>query len=209
MKTLLFCTAYASSPEVWESRYKTWFDYYTNGNLIHSHKVIFDDASPELPNFCPAENYYRFETHLGRLGHYDYPGWYRSFAYAARYAKDNGFTKIIHAESDAYLLSDYVICFVNGLKSGWHSLWCPRHNVNESALQIICEDQINSYLEFTKHPYDTYRGQYMDQILPYTHAHRHFVGDRYGEYLDKIPSNADFSAQTTPKLIKEYLATKK
>ena len=123
---------------------------------------------------------------------------------AAKYAQENGFDKIIHAESDAYLLSDKIIDFVNSLQGGWHTFWCTRHNLHESALQVICSDQIKAYRDFTDLPYDAYRNQLIDKILPYTGIHTIFQGDRYGEYLDTIPSTADFSCQTSVEMIKKW-----
>jgi len=201
MKTLLFCTSYADSKTAWNGRYKSWYDYYSNSKVNHDQIVIFDDASPVEPDFCKEGEYFRFSPHLGRQAHLDYGGWYRSFAMAAKYAQENGFDKIIHAESDAYLLSDKIIDFVNSLNSGWHTFWCTRHNLHESALQVICSDQIKAYRDFTDKPYDVYRHQLIDKIFPYTGIHTIFQGDRYGEYLDRIPSTADFSCQTSVEMI--------
>jgi len=206
MKTLLFCTAYAQNQDVWNGRYKSWFEYYKSSGINHDKLMIFDDASPERPEFCPAENYYRFDEHLGRQGHLDYGGWYRSFAIAVRYSQNNGFDKIIHAESDAYLLSRSIKDFVNSLNSGWHTFWCPRHNLHESSLQVICPDKIDTYYKFTDHPYDHYRNQLIDNMFPYTEVYKFFKGDRYGEYMDQIPFDADFCCQTSPEMIRDYLA---
>jgi hypothetical protein len=38
-------------------------------------------------------------------------------------------------------------------------------------------------------------------MLPYTGIHTIFQGDRYGEFLDRIPSTADFSCQTSVEMI--------
>jgi hypothetical protein len=125
---------------------------------------------------------------------------------AAKYAQENGFNKIIHAESDAYLLSDKIIDVVNFLQSGWHTFWCPLHNLHESAIQVICQDQIQTYRDFTDKPYDVYRNQLIDRMLPYTGVHEIFKGDRYGEYLDHIPIGADFSCQTSVEMINNWKA---
>jgi len=208
MKTLLFCTAYADSQDAWNKRYKVWFEYYQACGIKYDKILIFDDASPVRPEFLPEENYYRFDDHIGRPSHLDYGGWYRSFSTAVRYAKNNGFDKIVHAESDAYFLSRQIIDFVNSLDSGWHSMWCAKHNFNESALQIICPDQIESYYRFTDFPYDEYRNKLIDNMFPYTNVYKFFKGDRFGEYMDHIPIDADYSCQTRPHMIKEYLDKK-
>jgi hypothetical protein len=208
MKTLLFCTSYADSENEWAERYKKWYEYYGKSTLAHDQRMIFDDASPVMPSFLPDKDFYRFDTHLGRDSGHDYAGWYRSFSQAAVYGQENGFEKIIHAESDAYFISPRIIDFINSLTSGWHTFWCHKHNFQESALQVICPDQIQNYRNFTNHPYSVYRNQLFDAMLPYTDVHRHFIGDRYGEYLHYIPGEADYSCQTRPGMLENYLISR-
>ena len=207
MKTLLFCTAYAESHEVWNDRYKTWYDYYKSSKIVHDKIMIFDDCSPIKPTWITKDNFYTFHTHLGRASGCDYEGWHRSFQAAIFYARDNGFTKIIHAESDAFFLSKKIIEFINSLNNGWHSLWCPRHNFPESALQIICPDKIEEAIKFMLRSYNDFRGNPIEGMFPYN-SHKEFIGDRYGEYLDYIPQNADYSMQTSSSMIGKYLNDK-
>jgi len=204
VKTLLFCTSYADSQDGWNGRYKSWYDYYTSIKLQYNKILMFDDGSPALPTFCPHETIYTFPTHLGKRSIVDYDGWYRSFSTAIRYAKDNGFDKIVHCEADAYLLSSNIIDYVNCMNSGWHCFWCARHNMPESALQVICDDQFDSCIEFTSKPYDEYRNRPIDCLFPYTHIHREFMGDRYGEYCDAIPYGAHYSCQTSTNMINNW-----
>lgn len=209
MRTLLFCTAYAESPEVWENRYLPWHQHYFNSSLKVNNLLIVDDASPTRPDFLSENEYHRFENRLGRQAAHVYPGWYRSFSYGVLSGFDKGFDKIIHAESDAFLLSDRIIEFVNSIESGWHTFWAPQHNLHESALQVICRDQYNSAKNFLNVIYDSYSGICMDSILPYTHVHKHFTGDRYGDYLDHIPQDVDYSCQTRPGWITRFKANEK
>ena len=204
MKTLLFCTSYADSQDAWNGRYKSWYDYYTSAKLKYDKILMFDDGSPVMPTFCPDETIYTFPTHLGKKSIIDYDGWYRSFSTAIKYAKDNGFNKIVHCEADAYLLSNNIIDYVNCMNSGWHCFWCARHNMPESALQIICEDQFDSCIDFTSKPYDEYRHRPIDCLFPYTNIHREFMGDRYGEHCDAIPYGAHYSCQTSTTMITNW-----
>ena len=206
MKTLLFCTAYADSPEIWENRYFPWYNYYANSNLRADNLLIIDDGSPTQPNFLSENEYYRFPDRLGRQAAHVYPGWYRSFSHGVLNGIDKGFDKIIHAESDAFILSDRIIDFVNSIDSGWHTFWCYCHNMHESAIQVICRDQFDPAKIFLNTPYSAYSGSCIDGILPYTNVHKNFAGDRYGEYLDEIPKHVDYACQTRPGWISKFLS---
>lgn len=204
MKTLLFCTAYSDSEDTWNGRYKSWYNYYKTSQLRVSKLLIVDDGSPVKPDFLGENEYKRFDDRLGRFDVLNYPGWYRSFGYGISEGDRQNFDKIIHAESDAYLLSPRVIDFVNSIESGWHTFWSPRHGIPESAIQIICKDQFSEAKIVTNYVYSKYIGQCMDSILPYTNIHKNFIGDRYGETGDMIPDGVDFSCQTSSNMINSY-----
>ena len=205
MNTLLFCTSYADSEDAWNGRYKSWYDYYVLGKVKYDKMLMFDDGSPLMPSFCSSESVYTFPTHLGKRSIIDYDGWYRSFGTAIQFAQNNAYDKIVHCEADAYLLSDRVIDFVNQIESGWHCFWCPKHNMQESALQVICRDQIHSAINFTSKNYDEYRNKPIDCLFPYTHIHKQFTGDRYGEDGgDFIPNGSDYSCQTSSNMINKW-----
>ena len=204
MNTLLFCTSYADSENAWNGRYKSWYDYYVLGKVKYDKMLMFDDGSPLVPSFCPPETIYTFDTHLGKQSVVDYDGWYRSFGTAIRYAKNNGFDKIVHCEADAYILSTRMFDFVNSITTGWHCFWSPKHNMPESALQVICTDQIDCCEQFTSKNYDEYRHKTIDCLFPYTDIHKFFVGDRYGEDSDLIDGNPDYSCQTSSNMINNW-----
>ena len=206
MRTLLFCTAYAQNIDVWNFRYKIWYEFYQSLEL--GEVQIYDDASSTRPDYLSEKEFVSFLERLGRQGLYSYPGWYRSFSSAIAFAYKNHFDKIIHVESDAYILSKELISFVREISSGWNVLWCPHHNLPESAIQIIGKDEIPSAYAFTRKPYSDYRGQCLDQILPYTSIHTRFVGDRYGEFSESIPLEADFSCQTSSSMIQNWIREK-
>jgi len=179
---------------------------------LFSQCLIVDDASPCLPEWndlsmldkttnedyiAAQKNILRtFPTHLGRPSTWNYPGWFRSYGFAAKYAKKFNFKKVIHIESDAYLLSQRLFDYINQLDKGWSSLWSNRYNFPETAIQIICEDQINSYFNFSTKPYNsTYINNPIEVITPFTNINKRFIGDRYSEFRADIPSDADFCCQ--------------
>ena len=204
MKTLLFCTAYADSQESWNGRVKSWYQYYKPSKVNRDQILVIDDGSPCRPDFISEEEFKTFQPHFGKLKGLILPGWFRSFSYAGVYAQDNKFEKIIHLESDAYLLTDRIIDFVNGIETGWHTMWCPRHGMPEPSIQIICKDQFVAFNHFFNVPYGTYAGVCIDGMLPYTQIHHEFVGDRYGEVGDEIPHGVDFCCQTSSNMINRY-----
>src|SRR5947208_9785929 len=120
MKSVLFCTSFIKDAEAWEDRYKRWLDYYQDVPIDAVKRVMIDDGSPFLP---PAEIIrtvssnaplaaeqdtnliIRFDNNLGRQSIKDYPGWWRSFLHSIKVAQELGADKIIHIESDAYILS--------------------------------------------------------------------------------------------------------
>ncbi len=206
MRTLLFCTAYADSPEVWGNRYLPWYQYYSQSSLRVNNLLVIDDGSPTQPDFLQENEYHRFSDRLGRQAAHVYPGWYRSFSYGVLNGISKGFDKIIHAESDAFFFSDRIKDFVNSIDSGWHTFWCPKHNLHESALQVICKDQFTPAKIFLNAHYSAYSGSCLDGMFPYTHVHKNFVGDRYGEYLEGIPKDADYACQTRPGWLNKFLS---
>lgn len=208
-KVLLFTTSFSNNIESWNNRYLKWFKYYTKSSLYYNKLLIVDDGSPILPDWSdlriykdsfeiePAEKFimYSFNQNLGRPALLDYPGWYRSYSFASRYAKKYNYDKIIHIESDAYLLTHKLINHINNLEEGWSVMWCPRHNFPENALQIICKDNIDIFYKTLLNNYSAFKGKDIERCLPYTNIINTFTGDRYGEYLDYIPENADYICQ--------------
>jgi hypothetical protein len=196
MKSIIFCTSYIRDAEAWQSRYQRWLDYYQDFPLDAVKKIMIDDGSPFLPpaeiiktvsHAAPlaseaAQNLIiRFDDNLGRQSIKDYPGWWRSFLHSVNVAKELGVDKIIHIESDAYILSPRLLEFIDQTRSGWHVLWTEHNNFPETAIQVICRDQFAAFEDF-KQKNPTLRFPDMaENILPFTSVNRGFKGDRYSE----------------------------
>jgi hypothetical protein len=216
---LLFCTSYIEDAKTWGTRYHEWLAYHEK--LFPSAVIaLFDDASPYLPseagirinviNQSPQAfqlgeraTIFTFPSHLGRHSITNFPGWFRSFTYSTEVARALGATKIIHIESDAYLLSQRAVDLVNHLDEGWTAFWCPRWNFPETAIQIICQDQFGALDLIGRTPYGSkLANQLLERTLPFTNIAMELRGDRYGEYrfIRKIPRNADFAAQVKSKV---------
>ena len=217
MKTLIFCTGYASSLEKWEAIYGRWINAVESGSLSVDKILIPDDGSPCLPSWpgidTLVENLpqtephargviYQHNTTLGRQAVYVYPGWHRSFMLAAQYARQYGYEKIIHVEADAFLISDRIHQYINDFNSGWVTFWCPRYQLPETAIQVIAGSALNSLYEIIDVPYSKFSGWPADpgigqraSWLPYTTINKDFHGDRWGETLRMPPKNADYACQ--------------
>ena len=147
-RTLVFCTAYAENPRTWDQRYRTWLRAVRSSGLRYDQLLIIDDGSAILPRWPDitvvsesekpqhhaAIVLFHFGIRLGRGGLRDYPGWFRSFCFAAQYAKENGFAKVVHIELDAFVISARFAAFINDVSQGWVGFQLPRHKMPESAI---------------------------------------------------------------------------
>src|SRR5437763_1682483 len=160
--TLVFGTSFAPLPNVWSFRHRRWLNGIKGSGLDYTQILLVDDGSPFLPDWTDTTVVhegtaiprdapivlYHFAANLGRPARTDYPGWYRSFSFAARYAEEAAFEKIIHLESDAFLISWRAVDYFNSVESGWIAMWVPRHDFAESAIQIIAADALDSFYSF-------------------------------------------------------------
>jgi hypothetical protein len=213
-KTLVFCTAYtgrtANPWEGWDVRYKRWLRAIRLSELDYDQILIVDDGSPTLPRWpntavltvLPSGQptadvvVFHFPDNLGRPAGYDYPGWYRSFTFAADYAKAFGFEKIVHIESDAFLISRRMQLYCNSITNDWVTFMGPRHNYPETGIQVIAGDGLERFYSISALPYSEFRGKPVETLLPFTRVESRFVGDRFGEYLSYVPPDADWAMQT-------------
>lgn len=209
-RTLVFCTSYAATAAEWQYRYRTWLDAVLCSRLDFDQILMVDDGSPLLPDW-PDVAIVRdgeavprgrkiilrtFSDHLGRLDLHDFPGWFRSYTFVGPYAKTHGFERIVHVESDAYVISPRMQAYVNAVRNGWVAFWCPCHEIPEAGIQVIAADALPAFLEVCGRPYASYSRDAMEYQLPFTHVEKGLKGDRYGELQLFVPRDADYSAQT-------------
>lgn len=197
----------------WTLRHRRWVDAVRASNLPHEQLLIVDDGSPLLPTWTDAVVVthnpgikltlhnpkpivlYHFPDNLGRHAVWDFPGWHRSFAFAAHYAAECGFEKIIHIESDAFLVSARIVKYFADLTEGWVALYSTKYQFPEIALQVIAGSGVASFHRWAARPYSDLVNRCHETALLYTHVETGFIGDRYGEDLQYIPRDADYAAQ--------------
>ena len=211
--TLVFCTSYAVNGALWQARYRTWVDAIKAG-INPDQILIVDDGSPVLPGWPDTRlssgnsmadartlgrhggvMLHHFTERLGRRAILDFPGWFRSFAFAVEYATAHGFARIVHIESDAYLISPKAVAFFRDFENGWAALWCAKYAMPESALQVAAGDGIAAMAEFASRDYASLAGHSHEEALPLTEINRGLNGDRLGENEEQIPAHMDFVAQ--------------
>ena len=125
---------------------------------------------------------------MGRLSHLAYFGWWRSFLFSFDIARKYDFEKIIHVESDCYLLTKKIIDDINNFESGWLTYWTDKYLFPETNIQVITKekffekDNLETLLEREKRKSFGFQDSFhAEKILPFTHINKDMVGDRYGE----------------------------
>lgn len=197
MKTLLFCTAYIPGNTY---RYIDWINYYSEVypefDLLLVHDGPLDTALKQeiidnTNGYVNDNNFKDFDTKLEREVHWVFPSWYRSFYYAIKVGQQN-YDKIIHIESDAYIVSERLKQYMKEKNNGWVSMFSRKYGFPESAIQIINKD-VFDLLDTLPEMYNF--ETHIEYFLPFTEVCKDFVGDRYGE-VGKLPQySIDYACQ--------------
>ena len=214
-KTLVFCTSYFETEAVYFLRYKKWISYYLSLDFAKDKDFfMLDDHSnlevaDNLYNFITEDitedtkiekmNFYHFKERWGSYHTANHPGWYRSFLFSLDIAKTLGYEKIIHIESDLFLLSPEICNYITDLDSGWVSFRCPSYKFPESSLQVINKDYYEEFEKFKEETLekglenmDAYN---VEWIIPFSKVEEGFKGDRYGERKTPQSLTMDYYAQ--------------
>ncbi len=212
--TLVFCTSYFQNPSDWKFLYTRWLEHHRKV-FPKDPLVMIDDGSAYLPDEpgvsinSSVENFvigdrasiFHFQNRLGRLDTHNFPGWFRSFTFSVVIARKLNLKKIVHIESDAFILSRKALDLINRTSSGWTAFWCPRWEFPESAFQVICEDNFASLEQVRSSSFTArYANKVIENSLPFTRVDQSLYGNRYGEFRKKVPSYADFAAQVNPDM---------
>lgn len=236
---MLFATSFVRDEEAWVLRYKPWLNYYRKSPLAAIPIILIDDGSSFIPNdknirvidslekidlSTNCVNFFRFPNNLGRSSTCSYPGWWRSFLFSREIALFTEKKKIVHIESDAYILSPKFFQLILEMDNCWFAPWLNKYKMPETGIQVITQDHFYAMLQVEK---DTRLNIKMaEEILPLTCVPKNLIGDRYGEFkknrwifrskkfdrfslfkneffFTPIPQNADFVTQVTSRQFKD------
>jgi hypothetical protein len=196
-----------------------WVKGITKTQLKRDKILIVDDGSPTVPyvnyatvtrdNDLPEQEptdpivIQRYSDNLGRRAMFDYPGWYRSFVFAAKYAKTYGYDKVIHVESDAFLISDRICEYLNEFSEGWETPLFQHCRMPETSIQVMAGSGLEEFYKFIDKPYDLFRGMPADppldiikeSYLPFT-VNESFNGSRFDDMnITEVPRDFDYVSQ--------------
>jgi len=235
LKTALFATCYIGKPEQIE-RYRHWLKFYSErtGKLGIQRIILVDDGSRmdylsklglpiikieehkngSFPELTEPAYIFRFPDNLGRPETTIIPGWWRGFSFMSIFALHYGLDKLIHIESDAYILSDKMLKYMKEETDNWKSFYCFYYQYPESAIQIIPKISIKNWFNIqpNKNNFELIFKQfflpankfwYKDNIgnaqyipeycLPFDEIIKDFKGDRYGEdWCKEIPEDIEY-----------------
>lgn len=169
-----------------------FLNYYSDLSSLRfffSDIILFDNGSSR-DNFytldlqTPRNNFsFKMNEHVPKTnkGSFDYPYLWRAIYFLPEVFK-LGFKKVICLDSDCFILSEKILKFVKDINSGWHSFWIPKWNYPTPEFCIICSDALPILNKFIyEKSWMERNGTCMETELPFTHIHKNFVGDRYGE----------------------------
>lgn len=201
MDTILFCTSHFQKAGSHKgTRYNKWVNYYLPRleSLGASRMFLIDDGShavdlsvdydlflpDQLPSTLPKTvNCLHFPDNLGRASVLNFPGWWRSFTFSIILARHYKAQKIIHIESDFFIVSDALLQYLRQKNTGWTALYSKYYDFPETAIQIITADAYESLMDI--HLQAKRQGflfqREAELILPFTHVEKSFRGDRLGE----------------------------
>lgn len=207
-KTLLFAPLFLDEGDRYQRNIK-WLDYmFSIKQHINFDEILFvDNASALLPKFKEEIKKYNFPINIieckvrfTRMTIHCYGFWYRAFARGTKYAIDHNYDKLLHLDSDVYLLNTKITDWCNKQNTGWVVPYCHVYDYPETTFQIICKDQLQNaeqwfredFLEF--YPYDL-----AETRIPVTIVDKTWKGDRYGEQGLQQTSDMDWYGQLAVK----------
>jgi hypothetical protein len=168
--------------------------------------VLDNGSSPDTCSWVAAKHTIRVvnaQPHEPRYSMLDYPAVWRSYWFMKSLLGE--YEKVVHCATDAYILSQRLLDYIEGLDSGWTTLWSPKYNFPASEIQVVVQG-CKAFEDFFSGEYDLrYNGHAEETICPFTHVEKRFVGDRYSEYHSNdgpIPHihQRDFETQVTDQL---------
>lgn len=203
---IIFATSSIDSIYDWYFKYKIWLDWHKKMFKDESIKFIFindGELNGELNGELPIVNFNELNEnikssiiyHPEKLGRLHYKGWTRSFFSSIDIAEILGENKILHIESDSFVISNKLVNHFKEIQNGWEVLWTKMYNFPENAIQIICKDSFNDFkIEANKFK-NGLRTGIIENLMTYKTINTDFIGDRYGELNLPFSDKMDYYCQ--------------
>jgi len=209
MKTVLYSACYIhpdKDSKLSMFRIQRWVDYYSAimKELFVDKIILVDDGSdaellmqPHLPAGVFLES---LRPHLGRGDAFAHYGWWRSFTHGSIIAKKYSADKLIWIETDAFVLTKKMAKYIRSVYNEWSSPWNNILQWPETSFQIIGPSHFGWLIEHHAKGNDFWckprlEADCPEKALPITEINKDLIGDRYTEWGNAIPKNADFACQ--------------
>lgn len=138
----------------------------------------------------------RFAIHMPRTGMLEYPYCWRVLRQSGIDLPEAGYEKLIHIDTDLFILKQSVIDYINACNTGWVAFWDEVNRFPEAAFTVLNKDAFPLYKQAgnIESVYNK-NNVLMEKALPYTHIEKGFHGGRFAERGLPIDSTMDFIGQ--------------
>lgn len=154
--------------------------------LAHLKGNVFNEYNDLISSVESSDlDVWHFQNSLKKTvhGQHDYPYCWRTVYFMRDLIEFYNATKIIFIDSDAFVVSKKLAEYVRRWNKGWHSLYCKKYDFPESSFHVINQDSFYLLKAYTRDGDFMSRNNkvIMEKSLPFTHVHKEFDCDRYGE----------------------------
>jgi hypothetical protein len=215
MKTLLWTGAAMGLPTHGQSIVFRWWNYYRvhREAMDVTHFAAFNDGDKNLPvelfvrmqnanspaSYDPfSENCLNLVYWPDHIGFGDPPnlhrrGFWRNVFKAVEVCQQQDFDRMILIEADTLIMGPDMLFEIGKTTTGATAYWCPAHGIPESSICIFGKDKFQALADFASD--ERRRDKGFESGMDWTEVRKHRVGDRYPEWTQSIPTNAEYCVQ--------------
>ena len=154
--------------------------------------IVLDNASRNaVPVSYQGAAVMRFSKEYRREGLLGYPYAWRAIAMLGTILRDWEYERVVFIENDFFVCSQRLLDWADQ-QTGLACLWTPQYSIPESAFIVLTKcDEYDAFVRAM--PWQERTGV-LEQVVPWTHVEKGFLGDRY-EGGPPPPYGIDFAAQ--------------
>lgn len=184
VKPLVFCTAiaeYRDRCRDWRNHYYDLFD----GNV----DLLIVADGPFEP--VAGTKSLQFDKRLGRRDLFVFPGWLRSFSRALEWADEQGYSQVLHVESDCWIRSSGKAELIAQMRlPEYATAFCRQYNFPEAAVQVVNSPDIRRRLaaNFRTMQYEKFC---IENFIKEKFDPRHFLKGTRHEGIDRRIEETD------------------